>query len=154
MVSEPYLIAIAIVGSLSLFILIYFAIRRASTVWAQYRGPQVVICPETRQPAGVQVDLTRAEKAAFLDLSTDLRLSSCSRWPEREGCGQECLTQLESAPGECGVRFQLEHWYRGKPCVFCRKTFGPIQWHDHRPSLVTAAGEFVAWNDIAAEKLS
>jgi hypothetical protein len=24
-----------------------------------------------------------------------LRLSECSRWPERQGCGQECLSQIE-----------------------------------------------------------
>jgi hypothetical protein len=153
MVPDFYFIAIAIVGSLSLFVLLFFAFRRAFTVWAQYRGPQVVICPETRKPAGVSVDMQRAEKAAFLDLKPEIRLASCSRWPEREGCGQECLAQIESAPGECGVRFQLEQWYRGKPCVFCRKTFGPIQWHDHKPSLVNAEGKFVEWSDIAAEKL-
>jgi len=28
----------------------------------------------------------------------ELRLKGCSHWPEREQCGQECLSQIESAP--------------------------------------------------------
>jgi hypothetical protein len=153
MVVGSYLIATAAVAVLALLILSFFAVRRSLRAWADYRGPQVIVCPENHQPAGVNVDLRHAGKTSFFGAEPDLRLSSCSRWPEKAGCGQECLSQLEAAPGECSVRSMLEQWYRDKPCVFCRKTFGEIRWHDHKPSLVDAEGSFVEWGEIPAEKL-
>ena len=47
------------------------------------------------------------------------RLSSCSRWPERAGCGQECLTQIATAPDGCLLRSIVTSWYAGKSCVEC-----------------------------------
>ena len=148
-----YLVATLLVGLLALLILSFFAIRRAAAAWMLYRGPQVILCPETGRPAGVTVDMKHAEKTAIFSAEPDLRLASCSRWPERAGCGQECLSQIESTPGECAVRFQLEHWYAGKRCIYCRKPFEVIEWHDHKPTLVNGDGELLAWTDIAPEKL-
>ena len=47
------------------------------------------------------------------------RLSSCSRWPERAGCGQKCLTQIATAPDGCLLRSIVTSWYAGKSCVEC-----------------------------------
>ena len=43
-----------------------------------------------------------------------LRLDACTRWPEKRGCGQECLGQIEGAPDACLLRNILADWYQGK----------------------------------------
>src|SRR5574340_137538 len=102
--------------------------------YLNWRGMRVVTCPETKQAAAVVVD---ARRAALSGLSGKpaLRLSDCSRWPERWGCGQECLRQIEAAPAECLVRVMLEKWYAGKSCVYCGKSLEQMNWLQHRPAL-------------------
>jgi hypothetical protein len=79
------------------------AVVRLAKAWWKYRGRRVVTCPENQRPAGVVVNACHAAVTA-LGKSPELRLSSCSRWPERAGCGQQCLSQIEASPGECLVR--------------------------------------------------
>jgi hypothetical protein len=153
MVFGSYLAATAAVAAVALILVGFFAARRAFRAWAVYRGPQVITCPETGKAAGVSIDTGRAERTAFLGGEPQLRLASCTRWPEKAGCGQECLAQIESAPGECSVRFKLEQWYRGKACIYCRKKFDAIHWHDHKPALVSAEGKFVDWVELPLEEL-
>jgi hypothetical protein len=59
--------------------------------YVKYRGARVITCPENRKPAGVMVD-TGHVLLMTLTGKEDLRLKSCSRWPERQDCGQECFT--------------------------------------------------------------
>ena len=118
----------------------------------KYRGPMVVTCPETQQPAAVSVDVGHAAVTASFD-ATELRLNQCSRWPEREGCGQECLRQIEVAPEDCLVRTMLEHWYADKTCALCGRAIGPIHSWDHRPGLLAADGRVMFCTDVPAEQL-
>ena len=62
--------------------------------WRGYRGKRIVTCPETGQSATVEVDAARVATSAWGGVP-DVRLKVCSRWPERAGCGQDCLLQLE-----------------------------------------------------------
>ena len=61
--------------------------------WRAYRGKRTVTCPVTREPAAVEVDAARVAATAWGGVP-DVRLKDCSSWPERAGCGQECLSQL------------------------------------------------------------
>jgi hypothetical protein len=119
--------------------------------WQRWRGTRLVTCPETRHPAAVEMDLRHAVLGAVATGRPDLRLRDCSRWPERGKCGQPCLTQVEESPHDCLVRTLLEGWYAGRSCVYCRKPFGLIHWHDHRPGLRAPDGRLVEWKDVAAE---
>ena len=65
-------------------------------VWLKYRGQRVITCPETKRPAGVVVDAAHAAATVF-GKAPELRLSECSRWPERAGCGQECLSEIQES---------------------------------------------------------
>jgi hypothetical protein len=58
-----------------------------------FRGGRTLTCPETREPAEVEVDAAHVAAAAWGG-RLDVRLKDCSRWPERAGCGQECLGQV------------------------------------------------------------
>src|SRR5580704_13760021 len=80
-----------------------FGAIRMARLWYRYHGPMRVVCPETQHSAGVALDTSRATltppgKAAVL------HLSACTRWPERAGCGQECLKQIAESPEDCLLR--------------------------------------------------
>lgn len=59
-----------------------------------YRGKRIVTCPDTREPAAVEVDAAHVAASAWGG-PPDVRLKDCSRWPEKADCGQECLSQVE-----------------------------------------------------------
>jgi hypothetical protein len=71
--------------------------------YVRFRGLRLVNCPETRAPVGVKVNATRAALSS-LYRAPKLELSSCSRWPERADCGQECVAQIQTAPNDCLVK--------------------------------------------------
>jgi hypothetical protein len=79
----------------------YFLQRgiHGTRVYYAFRGSRLVTCPETRQRAVVELDAKSMGMQAILG-SPRLRLQACSRWPMREGCGQECLRQIEARPAE------------------------------------------------------
>jgi len=116
------------------------------------RGARLVTCPETKQPAAVEVDATRAAVTALLG-GPALRLRDCSRWPGREGCGQECLREIEAAPADCLVRTILTRWYEGKFCVSCGRDLGRVDWREHKPALLSPEGKTVDWHEVVPENL-
>ena len=99
----------------SLFILagMYFVVPFVVVTFLKYRGQRLITCPETRQPAAIKVDAAHAALTAAAK-NPDLRLMSCSRWPERDDCGQECLLQVELSPEYCLVRNIFNNWYSDK----------------------------------------
>ena len=125
---------------------------RLAGAWWQYRGRRVVHCPENRKPAGVLVDARHAAATA-LRKKPELRLSSCSRWPERAGCGQECLAQIAAAPEDCLVRNILSGWYAGKVCASCGRPMTEVQWSTSAPALLQAGKVSMAWSEVPADRL-
>ncbi len=118
----------------------------------KYRGTRVITCPENGLPAAVELD--RAHVAASTSIGEpDLRLASCSRWPERQSCGQECLAQVEAAPAECLVRTMLVEWYQGSACALCGREIGEIHWVEHKPALLTPDRRTVEWDEVTPESL-
>jgi hypothetical protein len=130
---------------------------RVSWIWFTWRGDRLVTCPETRQPVGVALDLRHVIKHGAVTAPGPhvpaLRLRTCTRWPERQDCGQECLAQIEAAPEGCLVRNILTDWYEGKDCAICGKAIGEIHWADHRPALLNPESRTVAWAGIPPETL-
>jgi hypothetical protein len=118
-----------------------------------YRGTRLVACPETKQPAAVELDSMRAAFTRFGDESGRFQLTSCSRWPEKAGCGQECLAEVLRDPGICLVRTIVASWYRGQSCVFCAKPIPEVTWSEHRPALLAPDGVTVSWTDVKPEAL-
>ena len=102
---------------------------------SRMKGARVITCPETRETAAVEVDAARAVLSSIFRGEADYLLTSCTRWPERAGCGQECVAEIQSAPNHCLVRTILADWYLGRNCAFCGRSFGEINWHDHKPGL-------------------
>jgi hypothetical protein len=119
--------------------------------WRRIRGARVITCPETSAPAGVELDAIYAALTGWGP--PKLRLKECSRWPERQNCGQECLSQIEAAPQDCLVRNILTSWYSNKVCVFCRKPVGDIDWFQHKPALWSPDRKSLEWHEVAAEAI-
>ena len=113
------------------------------------RGDRVVACPENNET--VAVSLT-ASAAAF-GSGGDLRLESCTRWPEKAGCGQECLREIEASPDGCLVRTRVRSWYQEKSCVYCGKPLGAVDWTERKPAVLDPAGRTHEWRDVKPEAL-
>ena len=94
MQTAAYLIVVILIASAS-----YFGIKWLVRAYSRYRGTKIVTCPETGRPAIVEVDALRASLTSTVG-PPDIRLENCWRWPLKEQCGQECLTDLDVAPGQ------------------------------------------------------
>jgi len=133
---------------------------RAAISWWKYRGDRVIECPENRRPAGVALDVGHAVRYAMghsADLSHwksgGLRLAACSRWPEKSGCGQQCLAQIQAAPEGCLVRNILSEWYGGKSCAWCHQPFEKLEWDVRKPALLLPSGASQEWSAISPDHL-
>jgi hypothetical protein len=124
----------------------------AARAYWRYRGERLITCPEISQTEAVEVNAKKAALDAFRGVE-HLRLRDCSRWPERAGCGEDCLSQVEADPQSCLVWNIVHNWYEDKVCALCQKPFGSINWHDHRPALLDAEGNTVQWTAIPPETL-
>jgi hypothetical protein len=127
---------------------IYFGVRYFVRARGEFGGSRVIICPDTGKQSMVEVDTRRAALTSLVG-QTDIRLESCWRWPLNEGCGQECLLQLDVAPDDCLVRSVLTKWYRGQKCVFCERRFEEIDLLEHKPALFTPKGITGEWAEVA-----
>lgn len=125
---------------------------RGVRFYRRFHGQRLVTCPENKKTAAVEVGAVGGAVRALVQ-PEDLRLSKCSRWPEMEDCGQECLSQIQEAPEDCLVWNIVTKWYEGQECVYCHKPFGHLDWHDHRPALMDAGRKTVQWNEVTAETL-
>ena len=126
---------------------------RSVRLWWTYRGARVITCPENLRPAGVFVDAAHVAARPFVK-APELQLSSCSRWPEHAGCGQECLKQIEASPEDCLVRTILAKWYAGKRCACCGRPIGEISVPGAQPAVLCADKVSVEWSQIPADRLS
>lgn len=147
----PFELVFGVAVLVGLGVLFVFG-RRLAGAFLRYRGTRVVVCPENREMVAVQVDAGHAALSAPQG-RPELRLESCTRWPEKAGCGQECLGQIESAPQACLLRNILGDWYQGQSCAFCGRSFHAIHWHDHEPGLIAPDGTVVAWDGFRAEQV-
>src|SRR5512142_2861678 len=89
---EPMSVPIVLFALLALALLTAIVLVPVVRV---YRGTRLVACPETKRPAAVELDALRAAFSLFGDEPGRFRLANCSRWPEKAGCGQECLSEVE-----------------------------------------------------------
>ncbi|HEY2119346.1 MAG TPA: hypothetical protein VGH37_09200 [Candidatus Acidoferrum sp.] len=120
--------------------------------YLRYGGKRVVKCPETKQPAAVHINVAKAAREALFR-SPNIRLDQCSRWPERAGCGQDCLAEIKADPDQCLVWNMVDSWYKGKSCAYCQKPFVEIHWHERHPALLGPDRSIMQWNEVPAENL-
>jgi hypothetical protein len=144
---ELYLVLIVV-----MLAAVYFVVPFVVATYIKFRGKRIITCPETRKPAAIEVDARHAALSAAVS-HPDLRLKSCTRWPERKECGQECLLQVELSPEGCLVRNILTDWYSDKHCVSCGRQIGEIHWLDRKPALLSPEGETILWSEVPPERV-
>ncbi len=84
--SAPWILLLAI-AALAIF---YVLTPMMAEVFARYRKPRLLRCPETGETAAIQIDARHAATTSLAG-APDLRVADCSRWPERADCGQDCV---------------------------------------------------------------
>ena len=132
-------------------VVVYLAI--AVRAYVRMRGKRIVVCPETQEPAAVEVDAAHAAVSALWE-KADVQLARCSRWPERHDCDQACARQIRVAPHDTRVLALLQRWYAGKTCAICKRAIAPVNRMEPRPGLLNVAShEVLTWEDVPAEQL-
>lgn len=126
-----------------------WAVRR----WKGVTETRVITCPETGEHEAVQVDPIHRLSHAVAG-RPDMRLRSCSRWPDRRDCDQPCLTQIAQAPDGCRVHALLDSFYADRKCASCGRELGSASdWAQHVPGLMRAEGDVVPWTSVPAQQL-
>ncbi len=142
------LLALLVAFGLYLLYRVTLAVRR----FLRFGGKMLVTCPETKRPAAVKVDNWSAVLAP-LPTPQPLHLSTCSRWPERRGCGQECVCQIEGDPEAHRVWTIAAQWYEGKDCAYCGHPI-ELSHFEHPPALMDAERRLMKeWSGLPAENL-
>lgn len=133
-----------------LAIAILLLLRGPIKAWRFYREPRVITCPDNHQSAAVTLNAWQA--AASGPDHPSLRLNDCSRWPEKAGCGQECLKQIHDQPDDCMVRTMVARWYEGQRCALCGQAI-QADWHFEHPAVLGPDGAPKQWSSFRAEEL-
>lgn len=135
--------------------LVFYRLRVASHETHNLFGPMLVTCPDNLETVAVQVAASKALTAAALG-KTDVHLKSCSRWPEKAGCGQPCLGDLQADPETHQVRSLVAKWFEDKKCVYCGKAIAPVSVFNPPPALLQLQNDTkktTEWDAIPAEAL-
>jgi len=115
------------------------------------RGRLSVTCPDSGKPADVAVD----RKFAFwtaLRGQEHSRLESCSSWPEKGDCGQECLAQLDPSPEN--VDRLLSKWYEGTSCAVCARALTPADWRRSRLAVLNQDQKLLELREMTLDRLA
>lgn len=141
-----------VAGALALVAALFLVLRKPVREYFRMRGDRVVTCPDNDQTVAVHVDAGLAARTAAAGHER-LRIESCTRWPEKAGCGQECLRQIESHPMDCLVKTKVADWYADTSCVLCGKALGRVDFAEHAPALMSPDGVTLVWNDVNPEAI-
>ena len=132
--------------------LIGIALRRSYQVFVTYRGTRVMACPETGQPVAIDLQVRHAALEALFK-RPGLRVQECSRWPERAGCEEACVREIEAAPADHRVPTMLAEWCQGRPCVCCGAPLTGVHVGAHEPHLMNAERRIVEWRQVPPQDL-
>ena len=114
------------------------------------RGRQSVTCPGSGKSADVTVDRKFAFQTALRGQEHS-RLESCSRWPEKGDCGQECLAEIEPSPEN--IERLLTKWYEGKSCAICALRLSPSDWRRNRLAVLNADNKIFELREMTLDRL-
>ena len=111
---------------------------------------RVLTCPETSQSVAVRLAIGDRIRSLLAGRER-LRIRACSRWPEREACGQECLLQVDLQPQL--LERTLRAWCEGRDCALCGHPLAPNDWRQGRFAGVDRQGAFVPGAQMSLSEL-
>jgi hypothetical protein len=115
------------------------------------RGRRSVKCPDADVHGDVVVDHSFAFKSAVHSGHPEMRVASCSRWPEAGNCGQECLAQIEATTEN--LERLLAKTYAGKDCAICSRPLTPNDWRQSRVAVLNADNKLFELKQLGTDKL-
>jgi len=140
------------IALLALAVLLIYVVIAVRT-WSHVHGPRIVVCPETRTPVAVTVEVGHAVASALWE-KADLRLTSCSRWPERGNCDRACVQQLEEAPSETAPKAIATRLFASERCAICTSPIEAPSAMTLQPGLMDPTTRVVqTWNEVPPEDL-
>ena len=93
--TNPWIVLVGIV----VVALVYVVLPVVGDAFRRFRAARRVTCPEAGVAAEVGIDAPHAAlTAAYRD--PELRVRSCSLWPQRDGCAQRCIGEAEAESPE------------------------------------------------------
>lgn len=123
-----------------------------ATLIVRYRGQRIVTCPETHTAVATEIHAVLAA-SSWIVTQPRLVIASCSHWPERAGCDQACLSQIEASPEGTLVRNIVAKWYDERTCVYCAMPIHDVGFGAVVPALLSPDGALREWKDVAIEEL-
>ena len=85
--NHPWIVVLAIFA----LALLYVLTPLVADTFRRFRSPRLLSCPETGGKAEVGIDASRAAVTSAFGRPL-LRVKSCSLWPEKGRCRQDCLS--------------------------------------------------------------
>jgi len=85
--THPWIVVLAILAAALLFVLMPLV----ADTFRRFRRPRLLSCPETGGKAEVGLDASHAALTSAFGQPL-LRVQSCSLWPEKQRCKQDCLS--------------------------------------------------------------
>jgi hypothetical protein len=145
-----FLIAFVLIAAV-----VAYRLRAVNRQTRNFIGPLLVACPENLQTAAVKVATGHAMAAAAVG-KHDVHLKTCSRWPEKAGCAQDCLKDIEADPATHRVWNIVAEWFQDKKCIYCGKAIAPLSHLNPPPALLTMDDEkkkTAEWDSLPPESL-
>jgi len=84
--SAPWIVITSVIA----VALLYILLPLVADTFFRFRGKKLLRCPVTGERAVVDVDARRAAITSAFGRVL-LKARSCSLWPERKGCAQDCV---------------------------------------------------------------
>ena len=144
-----YIIAAVLAGVL---LGLGFGLWRAERAFLTFRGMRVLACPESRQPAAVELTAWRASLTGIFGRPAP-RVRECSRWPERSRCNQVCVQEIRAAPAKSLVETILSNWTRYNVCVSCGAPLAKMRVGSHQPHLMSREMRIFEWKEIPPQDI-
>jgi hypothetical protein len=104
-----------------------------------------VTCPADLSPAVVRLDVANARRT-MIESHRQMQLQSCSHWPDRSQCDQECMVQIEAGPAVLDRIFNK--WYDRKACALCGAPLSDLDWRWNRFAAIDAEHKFFVLADF------
>lgn len=115
------------------------------TVYHRRPKKQAIVCPETLQSEVVEIDRAHALYTLLRD-KKEVRLKSCTRWPDRAECDQDCVVQIDAGPAV--VERILSKWYDGRNCAMCATPLVRNNFQRGRAAALDRDGALVELRDL------
>lgn len=106
---------------------------------------RVITCPETFKNEVIEIDRAH-ELYTLLRDKKETRLKSCTRWPERDDCDQDCVAQVDAGPAV--IDRILGKWYDGKNCAVCAMPLVRYDFQRGRAAALDGDGTLVELRDM------